>query len=151
MQLLLVNLMAATSLAVTATGDLDWSTHYGDAKAQAEKTNRPLLVIIENPAVAGDRVDEATLAANKDRVARMKNYQLCRVDASTPYGKRVAEAFGASQLPYTAVTDRTVRYITYRKSGKMSADQWSRALGTPQRTTQIFDSTIWSTGTYCSS
>lgn len=151
MQLLLVNLMAATSLAVTATGDLDWSTHYGDAKASAARSNRPLLVVIENPEVAAASLDDTALVKSQDRVQLMKSYELCRVDASTPYGKRVAAAFGAKTLPYTAVTDRSARYITYRKSGKMSSDQWSQALGQPQRTSAIFDSTIWSTGTYCSS
>ncbi|MCP4190708.1 MAG: hypothetical protein GY768_08775 [Planctomycetaceae bacterium] len=151
MQLLIVNLMAATSLAVSATGDLDWSTHYGNAKAKASQSNRPLLVIIENPTVAADRLDDSALVQNKERVAIVKNYELCRVDASTPYGKRVAAAFGAKTLPYTAVTDRAARYITYRRAGKMSADQWSRALGQSQRMSSVFDSTIWSTGTYCSS
>ncbi|MDG2380924.1 MAG: hypothetical protein P8N76_04565 [Pirellulaceae bacterium] len=151
MQLLLVNLMAATSLAVSATGDLDWSTHYGNAKAKASQSNRPLLVIIENPTVAADRLDDSALVKNKERVAIVKNYELCRVDASTAYGKRVAAAFGAKSLPYTAVTDRSARYITYRRAGKMSADQWAQALGQSQRMSAVFDSTNWSTGTYCSS
>ena len=130
MQMLLVNLMAAASLAVTATGDLDWSTHYGNAKRKAEQTNRPLLVVLENPAVAADRLDDTALNGSKER---MKSYQLCRVDVTTAYGKRVAAAFGVKELPYTAVTDHSARFITFRRAGKMSSVEWTQALGNSAR------------------
>ncbi len=134
MQLLLATIMATSSLAMTTTEGLNWSPHYGKAKSQATVARRPLVVVIEDPSDAAKRMDDQALAMST--LEKLNEYQLCRVDASTPYGKRVAEAFGAKQLPFTAITDREVRQITYSKAGQMSSEQWTLAVTGRTRTVQ---------------
>lgn len=146
MQLLLVTIMATSSMAATTTDGLSWSTHYGKAKLQATAAHRPLVVVIEDPSDASKRMDDQVLATST--LQKLDKYQLCRVDASTPYGKRVAEAFGADRLPFTAITDREVKQITYRRVGKMSSDQWSTALTAQTRTVRQSAPVYYSSPTY---
>ena len=141
MQLLLVTIMATSTVAVTTTDGLEWSTHYGKAKSQATVARRPLVVVIEDPSDASKRMDNEILATST--LEKLNEYQLCRVDASTPYGKRVAEAFGAKQLPFTAITDRKVRQITYRKVGQMSPEQWASAVDGQTRTVQRQSASVY--------
>ena len=146
MQLLLVTIMATSSMAVTTTDGLNWSTHYGKAKLRATAAKRPMVVVIEDPSDVSKRMDDQVLATGT--LQKLNKYQLCRVDASTPYGKRVAEAFGADRLPFTAVTDREVKQITYRKAGKMSSEQWTTALNGNTRTVQQAAPVYYSSPTY---
>ncbi len=124
--------MYATLLAVmatvTATGDLEWSSHYAQAKSAAATAQKPLLVVLENPSEPKRRFDEEKLASKEEHQKLLKNFELCRVDVTTPYGKRVAEALGATELPYTAITDKTAKYITYRGAGQVSAENWTKTL-----------------------
>ena len=53
---------------------------------------------------------------------------LVRVDVSTPYGKKVKAAFHAEKLPYTAITDKSARFITFRGAGEMKPSEWTAAL-----------------------
>ncbi len=128
MQLLLLAAMASAQLAVTATGDLEWSAHYAQAKAAAAAAEKPLLVVLENPAEPERRFHDDALASQPEQVDLLKHFQLCRVDVTTPYGKRVADALGATELPYTAITDKTAKYITHRSAGQMSAEHWAKML-----------------------
>ena len=92
MQLLLLAAMASAQFAVTATGDLEWSAHYAEAKAAAAAAEKPLLVVLENPGEPQRRFHDDALASQPEQVDLLKHFQLCRVDVTTPYGKRVAEA-----------------------------------------------------------
>lgn len=115
-------------ISVANAGDLEWSDHYANAKQGAASEQRPLLVVLENSADPAGRLDLASVNSTEQQTELMKHFKLCRMDVSTPYGKRVAEAFGASKFPFTAITDKTTRYVTYRSSENLTGDQWAQAL-----------------------
>ena len=68
------------------------------------------------------------LAADGEQAELLKSYRLCRVDVSTEYGKKVAEAFGATQFPHTAIIDKTGASVLFKKSGQIAGDQWQSTL-----------------------
>ena len=133
MQSLLFTAMVSASLAVTAKGDLEWSHDYGKAKAAAAASQRPLLVVLEDPADDDARFDDQMFVAKDSNLKLIRQFELCRVDVKTAYGKRVAKAFGVTKLPYTAITDKTAKYITFRGAGPMSTEQWTKTLETRKR------------------
>jgi hypothetical protein len=126
--------IATTAWIVTAethgktSQDLKWSDHYARAKHEAAAAQRPLLVVLENPQDPAGRLSVEKIANDDSQVELLEHYQLCRVDVTTEYGKRVAEAFGAKTFPYTAITDKSTRYITFRSAGPMTSEQWTRTL-----------------------
>ena len=58
----------------------------------------------------------------------LRPYNLCHVDVSTDYGKKVAEAFKAEDFPYTAIIDKTGSVIIFAKAGKMANEEWQGVL-----------------------
>ena len=125
---IVVCLASSVVTSPTTEATLQWQEHYGAAKRLAQKTERPLLVVLENPANPAGKIDE-TKISEKDRQAIAKQkFELVRVDVNTDYGKRVAKAFGAKSFPYTAVTDDRSVNIVYRKAGPMSEKDWRVAL-----------------------
>ena len=113
---------------VTANSELDWSNDYTKAKAHAREVRRPLLVIMEDPGNEKTKFNDQRLASRKEQIELMKKYQLCRVDVSTNYGRRVAKAFKVSEFPYTAITDKTTAYIAFRGAGQMEDGEWNEML-----------------------
>ncbi|MCA9212390.1 MAG: thioredoxin family protein [Planctomycetales bacterium] len=116
---------------VTGTGDksgIEWKTHYGQAKKTAQETKRPLLIVLEDPAKPAAKFNDGKLASEAGQKALLENYLLVRVDVSTPYGQKVQEAFRADKLPYTAITDKSAKYITFRGAGSMKPSEWVAAL-----------------------
>ncbi len=135
----MTSLVLATVLSVPAMGvltdsdapskpDLHWSRHYDKAKHAAQTAKRPLLVVIENPSEAKQRLDEERLPVDTAQQGLLGKFHLCRVDATTDYGKRVAKAFGAQQFPFTAIIDKQSRLIVFRKAGQMTRQEWRNAL-----------------------
>lgn len=116
-----------SSVTATSTGSLEWSDHYANAKQGAAQEQRPLLVVLENANEPSGTLSEQ-LTSDDGAVELMKQYKLCRMDVNSEYGKRVAAAFGAKQFPFTAITDKSAHFVTYRKEGTMTADQWAQAL-----------------------
>ena len=115
-------------LAHSPESKLRWNDDYGNAKQAAQSSERPMVVVLENPENTGQRLDTDKLSdVNRDRL-KSKKYELCRVNVNTAYGKLVAEAFGAKQFPYTAVTDDESKRIVFRKAGQMSQLDWTHAL-----------------------
>lgn len=108
--------------------ELNWKKHYDVAKRSAQANQRPLVVVLENPASTHEKIDESKLGGlNRETISKNK-FELVRVDVNTDYGKRVAAAFGATKFPYTAVTDDRSIHIVYRKAGQMSDRDWRVAL-----------------------
>ena len=107
---------------------LTWNRHYADAKRAAQTSKRPMVVVLENPTSPQEKLDVRKLSDTDRSILRQENFELCRVDVNTNYGKRVAEAFGAKSFPYTAVTDDESRKIVFRKAGQMSKLDWTVAL-----------------------
>jgi hypothetical protein len=128
MQMMHFAVAAVLMCGTGSNGQLDWKSHYGDAKKAAQASGRPLLVVLDNPDQKDAAFDDQTLTGKDHQVELMKNYLLCRVDVSTPYGKRVAAALRAEQFPYTVITDKTATFITFRQGGKMSSEEWNAKL-----------------------
>lgn len=122
--------MVALLTNASHTGSLHWESDYGAALRAARAAKRPLLVVIEKPGSAGERFDADRLATGQQHKELLGRFQLCRVNAETKIGRRIAHAFGAREFPYTSITDKATRVIKFRHAGQMSGDTWLSALAT---------------------
>ena len=73
-------------------------------------------------------MEQVSRSTDETQAALLAPYELCRVDVTTEYGKRVAAAFKVSEFPYTAIIDRTASVILYRKTGRFDTAQWASTL-----------------------
>jgi len=124
---LAVATVAASSFAVTPA-KVKWQADYGKALAATRSDQRPLLVVLDNPADAKTTFDAKLLSPEGASSKLLKSYRLCRVDVSTEYGKKVAQAFGASQFPHTAIIDKTGATVLFKKPGQIAGDEWQSTL-----------------------
>ena len=121
-------LLAAVAATAPTAQPIQWQSDYGKALAATRADDLPLLVVLDKPAVAEARLDPALLGEGDktaDAHADLRDYQLCHVDVSTEYGRKVADAFHAKKFPFTAIIDKTGRIIVFSKTGKINADQWN--------------------------
>jgi hypothetical protein len=121
----------AVSVLATASQSPQWEHDYGNALAATRAGNQPLLVVIDNSRETAARIEPALLSASstdgpQDQL--LQNYGLCRVDASTRYGRAVARAFRARNYPYMAIIDKTGSVILYSKEGNIEQQDWEGAL-----------------------
>jgi hypothetical protein len=124
---LAVATMAASTFAVTPS-KATWQADYGKALAATRSDQRPLLVVLDNPADPAAAFDAKLLAAEGDQAQVLKSYRLCRVDVSTEYGQKVAQAFNATQFPHTAIIDKTGSSVLFKKPGQIGADEFQSTL-----------------------
>lgn len=122
-----------TSFALTASGPVadTWESDYGKALANTRKDDRPLLIVMDKPGVAAERIPAELLGAD-DKDAPLAKYDLCHVDVSTPYGKEVAKVFRADAFPYFAIIDKSGKVVLHRHSGKVTAEGWNATLAKHQ-------------------
>jgi hypothetical protein len=132
---LAVATLASSTLAVTPT-KVKWQADYGKALAATRSDQRPLLVVIDNPADPQAALEPKLLAAEGEQGELLKSYRLCRVDVSSDYGRKVAEAFGAKQFPHTAIIDKTGSTVLFKKTGPIAGEEWHGALAKYQKGTQ---------------
>ena len=127
--------LAASSATTNSSGqkNLQWKKHYEAAKQSAQAAKRPLVVVIEDPS-AEEKLDEESLSKDSRDILVQEDFELVRVNAATDYGKRVAAAFGAKKLPYTAVTNEMSSKIVFRKAGRTSKTDWTLALAESVKT-----------------
>ena len=116
-----------TLFVVTSTvqaAESSWLTNYGDAMELARTTARPLLLVISHD----DLFPVSTGQPAQPSHDLLDAYVLCRIDANSAYGKRVAEAFHATELPHSVIIDKTTKKILYRKAGRATNDAWNATL-----------------------
>ncbi len=115
--------IAASTLMLvgTAPAGTKWSSDYRLALKNARMANRPLVVVLEDPSRRAQSLEDAVVL---DDTGLLGRYELCRVDVTTRTGRRVAEAFGAEQYPYTAVTDSECKFIVHRQAGGATGRSW---------------------------
>lgn len=123
---------AMTALALTAAapqapqGQTKWEADYGKALQQTKADQRPLLIVLDNPAAKDEQLSPAL--TGKENAKLLKSYDLCRVNVETEYGKKVAEAFKATEFPYVAIIDKSGEVILHSQVGGISADAWKATL-----------------------
>lgn len=127
---LLVLSTVVLSSAVASTQPIEWQQDYGKALAATRADERPLLVVLEMPSDPKTAAEEEQLSAEGDQADLLSAYQLCRIDASTEYGQRVAEVFKAKKFPFTAVIDKTGSVVLCKKRGQLSDAEWNQVLST---------------------
>jgi hypothetical protein len=120
---LAVAMLAASSAVTPAT--TEWQSDYGKALAATRSENRPLLIVLDAP---GTAVAADLLATEGPNAELLKSYELCHVDVTTEYGKKVAAAFGATQFPHTSIIDKNGATVLFKQPGAISADEMKTAL-----------------------
>lgn len=118
--------LTALTPASTAPGPL-WIADYGEALQQTKEQQKPLLVVLDNSADPAEQIDASWLK-DADEGSSLREYELCHVDVSTEYGRRVAEVFRVTEFPHVAIIDKSGSIILSRIEGPIQANEWSSAL-----------------------
>lgn len=118
--------LTTLALAATAPQGLVWESDYGKALAQTQSDDRPLLIVLDNPGAEKQELDPAVLGNADEKL--MAAYDLCRVNVSTAYGKKVADAFHAKEFPYLAIIDKTGKVVLHSRTGEITAVQLESTL-----------------------
>lgn len=121
--------MVTATLAVAAADSTapQWESDYATALAQTRQDDRPLLVVIDQPGVDGQSIQQSLLTGSAD--GKLADYDLCHVDASTKYGKKVADAFKADAFPYVAFVDKGGKVILHQHAGSLDSTEWTKLVG----------------------
>jgi hypothetical protein len=120
-----MNLMLAAVLATLGgSPEPQWIPDYGEALQVARAARRPLLVVLDHAPPS----DKMRPASHRAVAPLLESYVLCRVEVSTPYGKKVADAFRATVFPYAAVIDNTGSRILARRQGELTEASWTTLL-----------------------
>ena len=102
----------------------EWTNDYAKALDSARKAKRPMVVVLEDPRYSKLRAD-SLIGVKRDL---LRQFEVCRVDATSNYGNKVAKLYGATQLPYAVVTDEECKNILFRGAGQFSSDVWNETL-----------------------
>lgn len=122
---LAVGLLASTPQAP------QWQESYGKALQATREGSQPLLVVLDKPNSESARVEPALLSEGSisgQPSDALKPYQLCHVDVTSEYGKKVADVFHATTFPHVAIIDKTGSVIIHRQTGKIDAAGWEKML-----------------------
>lgn len=115
------------SLAANAS---DWFGDYHEAKAVSVAAGQRLLVVLENPSEPQHTVEQISTMTSAVEADLLKPFTACRIDVSTEKGKEMAAKFGVTEFPYTAVIDKTGKWIVYSNAGRYSNSEWLTLLVT---------------------
>jgi hypothetical protein len=108
-----------------------WKASYGKALQATRQNDQPLLVVLDKPDSETARIEPDLLSEGSsasESANQLKKYQLCHVDVTSEYGKKVAEAFHVTSFPHVAIIDKTGSVILARKTGKFDAAAWQKLL-----------------------
>ena len=133
MNAVVATLALSMSMVGGSSSSREWSTDYARAFRVAKSSQRPLLVVLEESQKPGTQVKQASFTLDDTMNALLGPYELCRVDVSSPYGRKVAAAFGATRFPFTAITDRSCSVLVYKKTGQFTMQEWVAMLVAHQR------------------
>jgi hypothetical protein len=125
---ILASLTIAAATLGAAPDAPNWISDYGQALQSAQSAQRPLLVVLEKPMEPQSRIEQASFASDPVQAELLSPYLLCRVDVTTPYGSKVAAAFGATEFPQTVITDKSASKIIFRKAGRLTNSEWTSTL-----------------------
>ena len=132
----MVEVLAMTAIALMSFGisgdSAEWQSDYGKALAASQADSRPLLIVFDDPSDPAAAASEDQLIAKGEQKQLLGAYERCHVDVSTEYGKRVADAFKATEFPFAAIIDKTGSVVLCKKTGKVSDKEWQATLSTYQ-------------------
>jgi len=133
----MVSFLASATLAISLLAATpqppQWESDYGKALQATRADNRPLLVVLDKPAIAGASLEPALFSENAiegQEFDLLRSYRLCHVDVTTDYGQQVAKAFGAESFPFTAIIDKTGSVVIHSKVGQIAPQEWQQTLKT---------------------
>jgi hypothetical protein len=106
------------------TTSVNWMANYTEALNQTQESEKPLLVVIDNPSDPTLCAEHAGQKPDKTQAELLGSYELCRVDVTTEHGKQVAEAFGVAEFPFMAIIDKTGSGVLFQSAGKMDTVEW---------------------------
>jgi hypothetical protein len=129
----MLSYLATTTLAIgallAAPQTPQWESSYGKALEATRAADEPLLVVLEKPKSEGARLSPELLENDAEGSSELlKPYQLCHVDVTTTYGKKVAKAFHVDSFPHVAIIDKTGKKVIFSKTGKIQSAEWQRIL-----------------------
>ncbi len=120
----LTALTLATSLLAASPVASRWSDDYGYSLQMTRIAQRPLLVVMDKPTEEKHRIQPVRFLLDPTQAMLLSPYELCHVDVTTAYGRKVAKVFGVTKFPHTAILDKTGKVIIYQKTGGFRTDQW---------------------------
>jgi hypothetical protein len=109
------------SFVLAPSSNREWLTDYGEALEATKESQRPPLIVIGQQSKLLAHFEPASEIGQPLGTSLLKKYTLCHVDATTPYGKAVAEAFGTSTYPTTVIIDKTGAVQLVKRTGRLSA------------------------------
>jgi hypothetical protein len=114
-------LALAGLFSVSAAPDsLSWRRVYSLAKEEGQRGGKPLAVVIgTGPGGYHGLSGEGKLSPATQRLLA-RGYVPLYVDAATPAGKKLAEAFGVGSGPGLVISDRTGELQAFRHSGSLT-------------------------------
>jgi hypothetical protein len=120
----------AISALLAAPQRPQWETSYGKALEATRAADEPLLVVLDKPNSKEARLAPELVSDELDGkdIALLRPYQLCHIDVTTKYGRKVAKAFQAKSFPHIAIIDKSGSTVIFHKSGKIRAEEWQRIL-----------------------
>ena len=122
--------LSLSQISFAEDAQIQWLSDYGQALKETKRDRMPLLIVLEAPQSEGKLEQVSAKSAKSDPL--LKKYKLCRIDVTTEYGKKVAQAFRVASFPHTVVIDKTGSTQIYKNTGGMSSSQWSSMLSTYQ-------------------
>ena len=136
----LATFTVALGMAATSTDAPQWHADYGKALKQTRTEHRPLLIVIDSAEGEGRQIDKQLLDGEGEQ--KLSAYELCRVDASTAYGQKVAQAFRANEFPYVAIIDKQGEVVLHSQTGQIGEKQWNAMLEKHQTGTRVVKTTV---------
>lgn len=110
-----------------ATSADAWHANYSEAVAETKQESQPLLVVFDKPGAEAEELDPSLLTAESGAFP-LDSYALCHIDATTDYGKQVAEGFKVTEFPHVAIIDKSGSVVLRRVSGDISQKEWTKVL-----------------------
>lgn len=128
----LATAMMAIGVLASTPESAEWKADYGDALAETRAgDNQPLLVVLDEPQAKETSIEPALAGEGDSKVVDrklLKHYRLCRIDASTKYGQKVAGVFKAKRFPHVTIIDKSGKVVLFKKTGNISTTELTTAL-----------------------
>ena len=134
-----MNAIFAVCLLSATTNSAVWEPlvlkeHYGQALQSARSHGRPLVLVMQDSSDPHHPLQQIKQVSDKVDRELLDQFELCRVDVTTPHGKKTARAFGAEKFPYTVLIGNKGKKIVFRRAGPMAPEDWQNTLASHQTT-----------------